>query len=138
MRRALGEGAIGVVWEADSSLFGPVALKLLRGELAGDPDAVDRFATEARSAASISHEHVVAIYDIGATTENVPFIVMELCDGETLEGTLAARGAVGFEYACELCCQVVSALRVAHEQGIVHRDLKPANIIVVHLSLIHI
>ena len=132
LRRSLGEGAIGVVWEADSSLFGPVALKLLRGELAGDPDAVDRFATEARSAASISHEHVVAIYDIGATTENVPFIVMELCDGETLEGTLAARGAVGFEYACELCCQVVSALRVAHEQGIVHRDLKPANIIVVH------
>ncbi|MCC6900726.1 MAG: serine/threonine protein kinase [Polyangiaceae bacterium] len=132
LRRALGEGAIGVVWEADSSLFGPVALKVLRHDLATDPEAVERFASEARSAASIAHEHVVAIYDIGATGDNVPFIVMELCDGETLETTVAARGALGYEYACELCCQVLSALRAAHEQRIVHRDLKPANIMVVH------
>lgn len=132
LRRALGEGGIGVVWEADSSLFGPVALKLLKRDLARDPEAVDRFASEARSAASIAHEHVVAIYDIGATSDDVPFIVMELCDGETLETTVAARGALGYEYACELCCQVLLALRAAHEQRIVHRDLKPANIMVVH------
>lgn len=132
LRRALGEGGVGVVWEAQSALFGPVAVKILRAELAGDAEAVERFAAEARSAAAISHQHVVAIYDIGATLENVPFFVMELCDGETLESTVASRGAVGFEYACELGCQVLSALAAAHALGIVHRDLKPANVMVVH------
>ncbi|MBK8995180.1 MAG: serine/threonine protein kinase [Myxococcales bacterium] len=132
LRRPLGEGGVGVVWEADSALFGPVAVKLLRSELARDPDAVERFAAEARSAAAISHPHVIAIYDIGATIDEVPFFVMELCDGETLESVVASRGAVGFEYACELSCQVLGALAAAHDHGIVHRDLKPGNIMVVH------
>ena len=132
LRRALGEGGVGVVWEADSALFGPVAVKLLRQELARDPEAVERFSAEARSAASISHAHVVAIYDIGATADEVPFFVMELCDGETLESVVASRGAVGFEYACELTCQVLTALVAAHQHEIVHRDLKPGNVMVVH------
>lgn len=132
LRRALGEGGVGIVWAADSALFGRVAVKLLRTELASDSEAVERFAVEARSAAAIAHHHVVAIYDIGATQEAVPFFVMELCDGETLESTVASRGAVGFEYACELVCQVLAALEAAHGHGIVHRDLKPANIMVVH------
>lgn len=131
LRRPLGEGGVGVVWEADSALFGPVAVKLLRPELSSDAGTVERFAAEARSAAAISHAHVVAIYDIGVT-ESVPFFVMELCDGETLESIVAHRGAVGLEYACELACQVLSALEVAHAHGIVHRDLKPGNIMVVH------
>ncbi len=132
LRRALGEGGVGEVWAADSALFGPVAVKLLRPEWAKDAEAVERFAVEARSAATISHRHVVAIYDIGATVESVPFFVMELCEGETLESTVAARGAVGLEYACELVCQVLAALDAAHSHRIVHRDLKPANSMVVH------
>src|SRR5262245_52371086 len=92
---------------------------------------VQRFAAEARAAATISHPNVVNILDLGQS-ENAPFFVMEYCDGETLDVTIGARGAVGVEYACELVLQVLSALQAAHTLGIVHRDLKPGNIIVMH------
>jgi eukaryotic-like serine/threonine-protein kinase len=130
--RLIGEGGVGVVWEAESALFGRVAVKFLRPHLAGDPSAVERFAREARAAATIAHANVVTILDLGSTSENLPFFVMELCDGETLDVSLAARGAVGVGYAVELVSQVLSALDAAHALGIVHRDLKPGNVMVVH------
>jgi serine/threonine-protein kinase len=129
--RRLGEGGIGVVWKAESALFGDVAVKILHAHLASDPSMVKRFAAEARAAATISHPNVVNILDLGQSDE-APFFVMEHCDGETLDITIDARGAVGVEYACELVSQVLSALDAAHALGIVHRDLKPGNIIVVH------
>jgi len=132
LERPLGEGAVGLVWRAESSLFGQVAVKLLRPELTRDEEAVRRFAAEASAAATISHPNVVAIYDVGATQEQVPFFVMELCDGETLDVTIGSRGAVGVDYACELVSQVLAALEAAHALKIVHRDLKPGNIMVVH------
>jgi len=128
----LGEGAIGVVWRAESSLFGDVAVKLLRPELARDAEAVERFAAEATAAATIAHPNVVGIYDVGETADAIPFFVMELCEGEALDVTIGARGAVGVEYASELLMQVLSALEAAHSLRIVHRDLKPGNIMVVH------
>lgn len=128
----LGEGAMGVVWRAESSLFGFVAVKLLRPELAGDRAAVRRFEQEAAAASGITHPNVAAIYDVSETADGVPFLVMELCDGETLDVTIGSRGAVGVDYACELMVQVATALEAAHELHIVHRDLKPGNIMVVH------
>lgn len=129
--RPLGEGGAGAVWCADSELFGPVALKLLHPALARDPRVVARFVAEARAASSISHPNVVSVFDLGHE-EGVPFMVMELCEGETLSNVLGLRGAVGVEYACELVLQILGALTAAHEVGIVHRDLKPANVMVLH------
>jgi serine/threonine protein kinase len=130
--RLLGEGAAGAVWEAENVLVGrKVAIKLLHAELAEDPVIRARFLAEARAAARIAHPNVVDVFDIG-NDEGRPFMVMELCLGETLEHVLDSRGAVGATYACELMLQVLSALAAAHEIGIVHRDLKPGNIMVVH------
>lgn len=130
--RLLGEGAAGAVFEAENVLVGRrVAIKLLHAALAQDPVVRARFLAEARAAARIAHANVVDVFDIG-NDEGRPFMVMELCLGETLEHVLDSRGAVGAAYACELLVQVLSALAAAHELGIVHRDLKPGNIMVVH------
>ncbi|MCA9595045.1 MAG: serine/threonine protein kinase [Myxococcales bacterium] len=131
LTRLLGEGAAGTVWRAEGQLFGTVALKILRAELAQDPVVVERFVAEARAASTIAHPNVVKVFDLGRDA-GVPFMVMELCDGETLAGVVSHRGAVGVAYACELVGQVLSALEVAHGLGIVHRDLKPGNVMVVH------
>lgn len=132
LEHPLGEGAMGVVWRAESSLFGAVAVKLLRPELATDRAAVRQFEHEASAASAIAHPNVATLYDVSETADGVPFIVMELCDGETLDLMIGARGAVGVDYACELLVQVASALEAAHDLHIVHRDLKPGNIMVVH------
>jgi eukaryotic-like serine/threonine-protein kinase len=130
--RLLGEGGLGEVWEAESQLFGRVAVKVLKPDFANDPGAVSRFASEARAAANISHPNVVSILDLGETKDKVPFFVMELCEGETLDLTIASRGGTGVSYSCELISQVLLGLDAAHTLGIVHRDLKPGNIIVMH------
>jgi serine/threonine-protein kinase len=120
------------VWEAENTLVArKVAIKLLDPELAGDPVTRRRFLEEARAAGRIGHPNVVDVFDLGEQ-DRTPFLVMELCDGETLDAILRARGAVGVGYACELECQILSALEAAHAAGIVHRDLKPANVMVLH------
>ena len=78
------------------------------------------------------HPNVVSVFDIGLADEGVPFIVMELCDGEVLSTVIDGRGAMGVSYAVDLVTQVLAGLHAAHELGIVHRDLKPDNLIVVH------
>ncbi len=133
LTRPLGEGAAGDVWCAESELFGAVAVKVLHKSLAQDQQVVARFVAEARAASSIAHPNVVRVFDLGHE-DHVPFMVMELCEGETLGNVVACRGAVGVEYACELLVQILGALEAAHAVGIVHRDLKPANIMVLHPS----
>lgn len=131
--RMLGEGSAGEVWEAENTLVNrKVALKILRAEYAHDPEIRGRFIAEARAAGGIRHANVVDVFDLGMTNGGTPFMVMELCDGETLDAITERRGAVGVGYACELATQVLGALDAAHALGIVHRDLKPANIMVVH------
>ncbi len=129
--RLLGEGAAARVYWADSQLFGPVAIKILREELSCDEAVVARFVAEARAASAINHRNVVRVLDLGKHATQ-PFIVMEACDGETLATMIERRGAVGTTYACELGQQVLDALEAAHAAGIVHRDLSPANVMVVH------
>jgi serine/threonine protein kinase len=131
--RELGAGAAGTVHEAEHLIVGKkVAIKILHAELVRNETLRSRFVAEARAAAQIGHPNVVDIYDFGITSRGVPYIVMELLEGETLEQLLARREVLPPAYACELTVQLLSGLGAAHSMGIVHRDLKPANVIVTH------
>jgi serine/threonine protein kinase len=124
--RRLGEGGMGVVYEAfDERLQRPVALKLLRPDGA-DPNAVARLIREARVAARVVHPLICQVYDLGDAVER-PFIAMELVAGESLADRLA-RGPLPAIDAIRTAAVVLDALTVLHGHGIVHRDLKPSNI----------
>ncbi|HVW29505.1 MAG TPA: serine/threonine-protein kinase [Polyangiaceae bacterium] len=133
LERRLGAGAAAEAWEAENVLLGrTVAVKILHEHLAKSASTRAHFLSEARAAARIVHPNVVSVFDIGLADEGVPFIVMELCDGEALSTVVDGRGPMGVSYAVDLVSQVLSGLHAAHELGIVHRDLKPDNLIVVH------
>jgi non-specific serine/threonine protein kinase len=125
----LGEGGMGVVYEAeDTNLGRHVALKFLTPALAGDESLLQRFQREARAASSLNHPNICTIHGI-EQFESEHFIVMELLDGESLADRIR-RGTLDIDLVLTLGVQIVDALESAHSKGIVHRDLKPANIFV--------
>ncbi|HEY5377671.1 MAG TPA: serine/threonine-protein kinase [Polyangiaceae bacterium] len=131
--REIGSGASGTVHEAEHLVVGKfVAIKVMRREAFADPEHRDQFVREARAAARIAHANVVDIHDLGLTPEGVPYLVMELLRGETLEDIIDSRGALPASYACELMLQVLAALSAAHSQRFLHCDLKPANVMITH------
>jgi eukaryotic-like serine/threonine-protein kinase len=124
----LGEGGMGRVYAArQTGLERPVAVKVLRPELARDAVALARFHREARLVASLMSEHVVRVHDLGALDTGEPYLVMERLDGEDL-GTLVQRGALPVAQATALIAAACAALAEAHAVGIVHRDIKPSNL----------
>ena len=126
----LAAGGMGSVYRAvDESLGRPVAVKVLRRELADEPAYLERFRREARAAAALSHPGVAGVYDYGELGGQ-PFIVMELVEGETLAERLAARGRLPWREAFAIGEQVARALAAAHAHRLVHRDVKPGNILV--------
>jgi eukaryotic-like serine/threonine-protein kinase len=132
--KKLGQGGFGVVFRAhDASLDREVALKFLNQEASSQPQILQRFLQEARSAAKIQHPGIVTVYECGQLAEanNAAYIAMELLDGESLTDRLARSGRLQAEEAMEIARQVASALEAAHRAGIVHRDLKPDNIFLV-------
>ena len=124
----LGSGGMSAVHRAyDEVLERDVAVKVL---VATDTNARQRIRGEAKAAARLSHPHVTSVYDYGESTldgAEVPFVVMELLGGHTLEHRLAA-GPLPARASLRVCAEVASALAAAHEQGLVHRDIKPGNV----------
>ncbi len=127
----LGEGGMGAVYVAEHLMIGrKVALKRLHPELMGDEKAVKRFQREARAAASIGHEHIVEVLDLGFGEDGAPFLVMEYLRGKSLAQIIREEGRLEPRRACHVVGQVLAALGAVHRRGIVHRDLKPDNVIV--------
>lgn len=106
-----------------------VALKLLVDGFARNPDGVERFLREARNAAAIKHPNVIDIFDVGIQ-QDIPYLVMELLEGEDLASRLTKRGPLTEAELIEVMVPVVGGLAAVHEAGVLHRNLKPANIFI--------
>ena len=126
--RPLGAGGMGEVYLAtDTRLDRKVALKVLPDDVAGDPDRMERFAQEARTASGLNHPNIITIYEIDQSGSTA-FIATEFIDGATLRERLRAQPMSAAE-VLDVAVQVAGALAAAHASGIVHRDIKPENII---------
>ncbi|MGL5930139.1 MAG: Stk1 family PASTA domain-containing Ser/Thr kinase [Dermatophilaceae bacterium] len=127
--RRLADGGMATVYLAvDERLGRDVALKVMRPDLAHDDTFVTRFRREARSAASLSHPNVVAVYDQGEDDGHV-FLAMEYVSGKTLRDVLTAEGALSPRAALDVAESLLLALAEAHRSGLIHRDVKPENVI---------
>jgi len=124
----LGEGGMGAVYKAmDRELDRPVALKLIRPELAANPSMLARFKQELLLSHKVTHKNVIRIYDLG-DADGVKFITMEFVEGQDLRAIMHEQKKFSPEDAVEIIEQVCYALEAAHSVGIIHRDLKPQNI----------
>ncbi len=129
VERRIGSGGMGVVFKAfDTELNRPVAVKVLAPYLAGSGAARKRFAREARAAAAVVHEHVVAIHNVESDGE-APFLVMPFVAGESLQQRIDREGPLELCEILRIATQTASGLAAAHAQGLVHRDVKPSNIL---------
>ncbi|MDO4733081.1 MAG: protein kinase [Bacillota bacterium] len=125
----LGAGGTAVVFRAQDMLLNRmVTVKILREEYASNNEFVRRFRHEAQAVASLSHNNIVSIYDVGFE-ENMHYIVMEFVEGESLKEYIKRKGALKLNEACNIISQLLSGLQHAHEHGIIHRDIKPHNIL---------
>ena len=130
IEREIGRGGMGVVYAAQHTLLGrTAAVKVLLPKYSREEDIVQRFFNEARAAAAIKHPGIVEIYDFGHASDGSAYIVMELCDGESL--ARRARRPLTIAAALTIVRQIAGTLAAAHRAGIIHRDLKPDNVFVV-------
>jgi serine/threonine protein kinase len=129
--RMIGRGGMGIVLEAfDSRLQRNVALKVLDPEVAHDATARQRFCREARAAASITHENVIAVHQVEHAPEGeLPYLVMQLITGETLEQRLLREQRLPLKEIVRIALQTAQGLAAAHAQNLTHRDIKPGNIL---------
>ncbi len=124
----LGLGGMGVVFRAeDAHLRRPVALKVILPECAANPVARERFLREARAGAALKSDHVVTIYQVGQDRD-VPFLAMELLQGQTLDQRLSQGELPPLSEVLRISKEITAGLAAAHECGLIHRDIKPANV----------
>lgn len=127
LRRLIGRGGMGEVYEAEDTVKGRVvALKLLPDSLSHDPVFRERLQREARASGQLQEPHVVPIHDYGEI-DGILYVDMRLIDGTDLRSVLAADGAMAPPRAVWIVRQVAAALDAAHAAGITHRDVKPEN-----------
>ena len=130
IKSLLGEGGMAQVYLAfDLISKKDVALKIIKQETMKNPINLTRFEREARAAASLNHQNVVRVINIG-TYESRPFMVNELIKGQTLKEVLRKRGNFTFLEACDIMYQLCSAVLHAHQHGVIHRDIKPENVFI--------
>lgn len=126
----IGAGASAITYRGwDERLERPVAIKILRANVALDPTYVRRFQQEARAAASVSHGNVVDVYDFGQQGDAL-YIVMQFIDGEDLKQVILREGALPLDRVRGITAQVLDGLRAIHAAGIIHRDIKPQNVLI--------
>ena len=134
----LGMGGMGEVYRArDRRLGRIVAIKVLRGDVAADPDRIERFEREARAASALNHPNIVTIHDVGVEGA-ASYIAMEWVDGASLRELVAAGKPQAAAAVAKIGAQIAEGLAKAHAAGIVHRDLKPENVMVTRDGLVKI
>jgi len=126
--KVLGQGAMGVVFLAeDPHLERKVAIKVMKPVLAASDSAKKRFLREAKTTASIKHDHIVSIYQVGED-RGVPFLAMEFLEGESLDDCIKREGTLPVGEVIRIGKEIAEGLAQAHQKGLIHRDIKPANI----------
>jgi serine/threonine-protein kinase len=121
---------MAVVYRAEDLTLGRiVAVKVLREQLGGEAELLERFRREARAAARLNHPNIIAVYDVGQDGPS-NYIVMEYVDGEDLKELIAHEGVLPPERVIDVGCQIAAALEYAHRMGLVHRDIKCQNVLV--------
>jgi tRNA A-37 threonylcarbamoyl transferase component Bud32 len=131
LRGLVGSGGMAHVYLAhDAVLDRDVALKMLKARYAENAEFVERFRREAKSAASLSHPHIVPVFDWGETGDGTYYIAMEYLPGGTLKDRITSEGTLSPRTAVEVALQIAEALQAAHKRGVIHRDIKPRNILI--------
>jgi tetratricopeptide (TPR) repeat protein/predicted Ser/Thr protein kinase len=126
--RLLGQGGMGAVYQAhDKELERQVAIKVIRADMAANPEILRRFKQELILARQITHKNVIRIFDLGQA-DGIKFITMEYIEGENLQSVLRGKKKLEPAQAANILAQVCRALEAAHNEGVIHRDLKPQNI----------
>lgn len=124
----IGGGAMGRVWRGiDEALGRPVAIKMLRTELADHPELIERFRVEAQALARLNHPHIASVFAL-VEEDGEGYLVMEFVQGETLHARLGRCGALPFDEAFPLIHQALDGIQHAHDAGVVHRDIKTSNL----------
>ncbi len=133
IERKIGEGGMGVVFAARHTVIEkPLAVKVLKRDVARDAATVKRFVQEAKAASRIGHPSIVDVTDFGTTPDGMTYSVMEYVDGSTLSSAIKRSAPFPLTRAVPIAAQIARALGAAHDKGIVHRDLKPENVFLIN------